>query len=328
MNGMGGTEIAALSVTNVSKYYGFGGSFSRKLIRSVDDVSFSLRRGEVLGIVGESGSGKTTLARLIMGLVCPTSGQICVEGQDIALLSPEQLRRFRTRIQLIFQNPYGALNPRMPVGEAISSPLRQHGWPKEEAEQTLTEALRQVGLDDSYRSRWPGECSGGQLQRIAIARALALRPKILICDEPTSALDASMRAHILNLLADLQTKLKLSVIMISHDMRVIQHLCDRVAVMYFGRIVELGGKERLFSHPRHPYTRALINASMLEKNGLEGMPCLDAFGEPPSPINPLPGCRYHSRCHLADEVCRNIEPGLLNDTDVLVACHKAGQNKG
>ena len=288
------------------------GAWRKGSVRSLDGVSFGIRRGEVMGLVGESGCGKSTLARVLLRLIPPDSGSVSVAGRDLAALHGEELRRFRTSMQLIFQNPYAALEPRMRIGTSLEAPLAQHGIGSQgERRRRASDMLKEVGLDDSFVGRLPRQCSGGELQRIVIARALLLEPRFLVCDEPTSALDASLRAQIVDLLVDLKRRFDLTLLLISHDLRVVRHVSDRVAVMYLGRIVEIGDRDSVFEHPLHPYTRVLIAASLLEENGLAAGD--DVRGEPPSPLNPPPGCSFHPRCGIAAARCGAEEPSLAGE---------------
>ena len=289
------------------------GAWRKGSVRSLDGVSFGIRRGEVMGLVGESGCGKSTLARVLLRLIPPDSGSVTVAGRDLASLHGEELRRFRTSMQLIFQNPYAALDPRMRIGTSLEAPLAQHGIGSQgERRRRASDMLKEVGLDDSFVGRLPRQCSGGELQRIVIARALLLEPRFLVCDEPTSALDASLRAQIIDLLVDLKRRFDLTLLLISHDLRVVRHVSDRVAVMYLGRIVEIGDRDAVFEHPLHPYTRVLIAASLLEEHGLAAGD--DVRGEPPSPLNPPPGCSFHPRCRIAAARCGAEEPSLAGET--------------
>jgi peptide/nickel transport system ATP-binding protein len=294
----------------------------RAKVRSVDGVNLSIRQGEVLGLVGESGCGKSTLARLIINQLPFDQGSIMVDGQDITRLKGADLKRFRRSIQLVFQDPVGALDPRMRIGQSLEAPLAQHGiGDRQERRQRIAKMLGEVGLDLDLTDSYPRQCSGGQLQRVVIARALLLEPRFLICDEPTSALDASVRAQILNLLTDLKKRFDLTLLMISHDLRALRHICDRVAVMYLGEIVEIGNLQELFTRPAHPYTRGLLAASTLEQSGLEVSSQL-VRGEPPSPINPPPGCRFHPRCPLAKDRCSREPPALEEiGAGQSVSCH-------
>ncbi len=285
------------------------GMWRRGSVRSVDGVSLRIRRGEVMSLVGESGCGKSTLARVLLRLLPPDRGAVTIAGRDLSSLHGETLRRFRTTMQLIFQNPGAALDPRMRIGTSLEAPLAQHGiGTQRERRRRAAAMLDEVGLDASFVDRLPRQCSGGELQRIVIARALLLKPRFLVCDEPTSALDASLRAQIIDLLVSLKHRFDLTLLLISHDLRMVRHASDRVAVMYLGRIVEVGERDAVFDDPRHPYTRVLIAASRLEENGLAAGD--DIRGEPPSPLHPPPGCHFHPRCAIARPRCATAEPTL------------------
>jgi peptide/nickel transport system ATP-binding protein len=320
-----------LQITGAVKHYPLHGGLlgRRRQVRSVDGISLSVAPGESLGLVGESGCGKSTLARLILGMASLTSGHVNIDGIDVSSSRGEARKRLRRTVQLVFQDPFSALDPRMTLGRSLDAPLSQNRLgTKPERLQRIVRALNDVGLDASFVNRYPGQCSGGQLQRVVIARALLLDPQVLVCDEPTSALDSSMRAQILNLLASLQKRYNLTLVVISHDLRVVHYLCERVAVMYLGRIVEVADSTELFENPRHPYTRSLINASMLEETGLEG--CIMARGEPPSPLDPPPGCSFHPRCPIARTECSQALPDLIAiDNGHLVRCpyHAAGSEE-
>ena len=280
-------------------------------VRSVDSVSLTINQGEVHGLVGESGCGKSTLARVLLRLLAPNSGSVTVAGRNLAALHGEELRRFRRSIQLVFQDPFAALDPRMRIGASLQQPLAQHGIAtREQRRARAIEMLQEVGLDQSFIDRLPSQCSGGQLQRVVIARALLLKPRFLVCDEPTSALDAPLRAQIINLLVRLKNRFDLTLLVISHDLRVVRYISDRVAVMYLGKIVEIAKREALFSRPLHPYTQALIAASLLEENGLAAAD--GARGEPPSPVDPPSGCHFHPRCPFAQSRCSCDRPELIN----------------
>lgn len=316
-------EEPLVKIQDLAKHFPVRRGSGRKVwVRSVDGVSLEVRRGEVLGLVGESGCGKSTLARLILNHVRPDRGSVLFDGQDIVKMKGEGLRRLRRSVQMVFQDPLAALDPRMRIGQSLLAPLAQHGiGTAEQRKAQIEEMLLEVGLDASFLERYPRHCSGGQLQRVVIARALLLRPRFLICDEPTSALDASVRAQVLNLLNDLRRRFDLTLLMISHDLRAMRHFCDRVAVMYLGRIVELATVEQLFSRPAHPYTQGLIAASLLEVAGLETSGRL-VKGEPPSPVDPPSGCHFHPRCTLAQELCTH-QPVALEPVcpGHVVSCH-------
>jgi len=309
-----------LSLDALVKYYPAGHG---KQVHSVDGVSLDVGKGEVLGLVGESGCGKSTLARTILRAVPANAGHITFDGADITRVKGARLKALRRSMQFVFQDPYGAFDPKMRLGTSLDAPLRHHGM-KDKAERRarIAEMLDRVGLEDEILDRFPRECSGGQLQRMVIARALLLKPKFLICDEPTSALDASIRAQILNLLVELKDQLDLTLVLISHDLRVVRYLCDRVAVMYLGQIVEVATRDELFTNPRHPYTRVLLAASLVEETRGDDRVLSQLKGEPPSPIDPPAGCRFHPRCPMAQDICHTDVPGISRAGDEhIVTCH-------
>ena len=297
-------------------------------VRAVEDVSFEIAGGEVFALVGESGSGKTTLARALALLHRPNAGAVLFRGQDLARLKGRRLKRVRRDIQMIFQDPYGALDPRMTVAAIVSEPLRIHreGTRRGRAE-TVRALMEAVGLSPALADRYPHEFSGGQRQRIGIARALALNPKLVIADEPVSALDVSVQSQVLNLLMDLKEARGLTYLLIAHDLAVVDHMADRVAVMYFGRIVEIGGRDDLFERPSHPYTHALLRA-VPSPGGGKRKPGGSLAGEPPNPLDPPPGCAFHPRCQRAQDVCRRelprLEPAPHSGGGHLAACHFKG----
>jgi oligopeptide/dipeptide ABC transporter ATP-binding protein len=289
------------------------GLFGRRkdVVHAMDGVSLTINDGEVLGLVGETGSGKSTLARAILRLTKLDRGTVTFDGRDVLAANRHEMKALRRQMQLIFQDPYSALDPLMKLGQSIEAPLSQHGiGTKAERKRRIAELLETVGLDASFAERYPRECSGGQLTRIIIARALALGPRFLACDEPTSSLDASVRAQILNLLVDLRRQLGLTLLLISHDLRVVRFIADRVAVMYLGQIVEVGTRDAIFDRPLHPYTRQLMQASAPANSHA----WVALKGEPPSPIHPPTGCRFRTRCPLAQDRCetapelREVEP--------------------
>jgi oligopeptide transport system ATP-binding protein len=316
-----------LRIENLKKHFnlGGGGLFAKpRTLKAVDGVSLTVAKGETLGLVGESGCGKSTLARTIIRLYDPTSGKIVFDGEDISKLPESRLANVRPRMQMIFQDPYASLNPRMTVGDLISEPLRNQGkLTKAEMTERVHELLGLVNLNEEHAGRYPHEFSGGQRQRIGIARALALNPDLVIADEPIAALDVSIQAQVVNLLEDLQAKLGLTYIFVAHDLSMVKHISNRVAVMYLGKVVELAGSNELYAKPLHPYTQALLSAIPIADPKEASRERIILQGDLPSPMNPPSGCRFRTRCPIATAECAEAEP-VLRDVGGghMVACHK------
>lgn len=300
-----------VEVNNLVKYFPVRAGLLQRVVnnvKAVDDVSFFVRSGETLGLVGESGCGKTTVGRTMLRLIEPTSGSVTFDGKDVFSLKTDKLKIVRRDMQIIFQDPYASLDPRMPIGDSIMEGLHIHKiGTKRERTDIMMETMKKVGLEDYHARRYPHEFSGGQRQRIGIARALALRPRFIICDEPVSALDVSIQSQVLNILKDLQKEFGLTYLFIAHNLSVVEHVSDRVAVMYLGKIVELTTREELFRNPLHPYTKALMSAIPVPNPRLKRQRTI-LKGDVPSPLNPPRGCRFHPRCPVAIEKCSHEEP--------------------
>ena len=315
-----------LNVTNLVKNFDLrvnnGARRKKRIVQAVTNVSFSVGKGQTLGLVGESGSGKTTVGRCILRLIEPTSGTVEFEGQDLGSLKFEELRALRRKMQIVFQDPFASLDPKMTVGSSISEPLIVQNVPGDHADKVI-ELLELVGLSADHAQRFPHEFSGGQRQRIGVARALALNPALIILDEPVSALDVSIQAGVINLFEDLQARLGMSYIFIAHDLSVVRHIADRVAVMYLGKIVEIGDQQAVYEHPTHPYTKALLSAVPLPDPKTErSRHRIMLEGDVPSPVNPPSGCRFRTRCWKAQDVCAQEEPMLtVRPSGQMSACH-------
>jgi peptide/nickel transport system ATP-binding protein/oligopeptide transport system ATP-binding protein len=316
-----------LVVQDLVKYFPVRSGLLQRVVawvKAVDKVSFTVKRGETLGLVGESGCGKTTVGRTTLRLTPATDGKVYFEGKDVFALNKTELKTLRRDMQIIFQDPYSSLDPRMPVGESITEGLMVHGiGTKKERHEIVVEMLGRVGLRRDHARRYPHEFSGGQRQRIGIARALTLSPKLIICDEPVSALDVSVQAQVLNILQDLQNDMGLTYIFIAHDLSVVEHISDRVAVMYVGKLVELTDRETLYRNPLHPYSQALISAIPIPNPKIRRERII-LKGEVPSPLNPPPGCRFHTRCFRAIDTCSQQDPAFREvEKEHWVACHLA-----
>lgn len=324
------TEIAKtqvkelVQVDNLVKYFPVRAGLLQRVVayvQAVDNVSFKVRQGETLGLVGESGCGKTTVGRSMLRLIEPTSGSVSFDGQDVLKLRGADLKQMRRDMQIIFQDPYASLDPRMPIGESVMEGLNIHNiGTRQERFEIMLDTLKKVGLEDYHARRYPHEFSGGQRQRIGIARALALRPKFIICDEPVSALDVSIQSQVLNILKDLQGEFGLTYLFIAHNLSVVEHISDRVAVMYLGKMVELTERDELFANPLHPYTRALMSAIPIPDPTLKRERTI-LKGDVPSPLNPPKGCRFHPRCPVVKDICSQQEPVFKEaNPDHWVAC--------
>jgi oligopeptide transport system ATP-binding protein len=328
------TNAALVEAKDLYKYFPiYAGLTSRHVadVRAVDGVSFTIQEGETLGLVGESGSGKTTIGRLLLRLLPVTKGEIDFEERNILTMNRGDIRRLRRSVQIIFQDPFASLNPRMSIGEIIAEPIRIHGLAKgKDVDDRVRELLGLVGLQPYHANRYPHEFSGGQRQRVGIARALAVQPRFIVCDEPVSALDVSIQAQVINLLEDLQEKFKLTYLFIAHDLSVVRHISTRVAVMYVGKIVELAYRDDLYENPLHPYTQALLSAIPIPDPAVEKRrKRIVLTGDIPSPVNPPSGCRFHTRCPLAFDRCKTEVPPLREYAPGhFAACHWVEEHDG
>jgi len=321
-----GSDQDLVKVQNLVKYFPVRAGILQRVVdwvQAVDDVSFTVRKGETLGLVGESGCGKSTVGRTILHLLEPTRGMVEFEGRNIFKINKRDIKALRKDMQIIFQDPYSSLNPRKPVGDSIMAGLNIHKiGTKQDRHDILLDTLNKVGMDEYHANRYPHEFSGGQRQRIGIARAIAIRPKFIVCDEPVSALDVSIQSQVLNLLQDLQEEFGLTYLFIAHNLSVVEHISDRVAVMYLGKIVELAARKELFVNPFHPYTQALMSAIPIPKPNLKRERII-LQGEVPSPLNPPLGCRFHPRCPVAMDQCSKEDPEFFeHKPDHWVACFK------
>lgn len=317
-----------LEVKDLKKYFPIKGGFlggAKGAVKAVDGISFNIKRGTTMGLVGESGCGKSTAGRTILRLIEKTDGSVLFNGQDIYSLNKKELKELRTKMQIIFQDPYSSLSPRLPVGEIIGEAVREHNLvPKKDFDDYVDKVMADCGLQPFHKDRYPHEFSGGQRQRICIARALALNPEFIVCDEPVSALDVSIQAQVINLLKDLQEKRNLTYLFISHDLSVVEHISDTIGVMYLGSMVEYGSKESIFSNPRHPYTKALFSAIPMPDPDRK-MNRVILEGSIPSPANPPKGCKFHTRCKECMGICRQEAPKAVEVEDGhYVVCHLYG----
>ncbi len=316
-----------IQVQSLKKYFPVRSGIMQRVVaqvQAVDDVSFSIKQGETLGMVGESGCGKTTIGRTMLRLIEPTAGSVMYDGRDLFSLKPGELKDVRRDLQIIFQDPYASLDPRIPIGESVMEGLKIHNvGSRKERVDIMLDTLKKVGLEDYHSRRFPHEFSGGQRQRIGIARALALRPKFLVCDEPVSALDVSIQSQVLNILRDLQKEFGLTYLFIAHNLSVVEHISDRVAVMYLGKMVELADRDELYRDPKHPYTQALMSAIPVPDPKLKRKRLI-LKGDVPSPLHPPSGCRFHPRCPIAEQICSEKEPEFIEKKpEHWVACWMA-----